>query len=67
MEMLFLLNYLEGVIPASVAISSLSEFLLLPKTYRLKFWKAIMTTVTLSRDYLYREFLSTLSTARPHC
>lgn len=43
------------------------ECLLLPNTCLLKFWKAIMTTVTLSRDCLYREFLRMLSTARPDC
>ena len=49
------------------SFSSRSEFLLFPNTNCLKFWNAIMTTVTLSSDCLYKLFLSTDSTARPHC
>lgn len=47
--------------------SSRSEFFPWPKTFLLKFWNAIITTVTLSSDCLYKLFFSTLSTARPHC
>lgn len=60
------LDWWEAVFEAFLApAGDLSECLLLPNTTLLKFWNAIITTVTLSNDYLYKLFLSMLSTASP--